>query len=148
MSLFGMSIGYRTAATGGGGYAMLADDGDTTGLGDRISGFATGLSKTPQEDPLAFAAAPFLKDRGNATFSLRFKVERQHASAAAALTFQATHPALFNAKVNFDLMITVGAATVYLANCVCVRVEPEPHSDQSTRFSYEFVGGTYSSTAP
>lgn len=142
-----MKIEYRTPP-GTGSYTILADDANSSGLNDSIFGYQASLAKNPQNDPLAFSLAPYVRDTGNGTWTLSFGVERTHITPNAALLFILTHSAALNVLAELDLKITVGAQVVYFANCVLTRFEPDPHSDQSTRIGYTFVTGRYTTTAP
>jgi hypothetical protein len=141
-----MKIEYRTPA-GTGTYTTLADDSSAT-LADKISAFAPSCSKSPQVEPLAGGASPFIQDRGNQVWALSFLVERTHASADAALLFITTEATIFAAVANFDLKITQGAQVLYLTRCALTGFQPDPASDRSSRISYAFVGKTFNATAP
>ena len=138
-----MKIEYRTPA-GSGSYATLADESGATGLGDQISGYQPVPRKTPQTEQLALSAAQFVRDAGNTIWQLKFKVARVHASPDAAVEFVATHVALFTAfGASVDLQITVGATVLHMLGAAMVTMPPEPASDLSTVFAYEFTGPTY-----
>jgi hypothetical protein len=138
-----MKIEYRTA--GSGSYTVVADESVST-LGAAISGFAPAFTLSPQVTPAYGAAVPIALDMGNANWKLSFTVERQHASADAAVAFIQAEPLKFNG--NQDLKITVGSQITYLANCVRTELSPDPHSDQSTKIKYAFGYGSYQTTAP
>lgn len=135
-------------------WTPLADESPTAvaGLAERISGWQLKLAKSPQVKPTAASlgsgAAPYVQDVGNGHWTLAFTVDRQHASADAALAFLQTHAARLNlAGVNFDLQITVGAVVTMLSNTALTEITPDPHSDQSTKYKYAFKGGTYNISA-
>lgn len=141
-----MKIEYRTPA-GSGSYTTLAEDGAT--LDARISGFTIPFTKSPQVEPLAGGTAPFVQDRGNATWQLGFVVDRQHASADAAALFIATESAIFGAVLtNFDLKITIGAQVMYLVRGALTGFNPRPLSDKSSLIQYSFVATNWTATAP
>lgn len=142
-----MKIEYRTPH-GTGSYTTLADDASAT-LADKISGFTIPFSKSPQVEPLAGGTKPFVQDRGNATWTLGFVVDRQHASADAAALFIATESAIFGAVLtNFDLKITIGAQVMYLVRAALTGFVPRPLSDKSTLIQYSFVATNWTATAP
>lgn len=142
-----LSISYRVAAIGGAGWLVLANSIAPT-LAEAISGYQPQLSKSPQEEPGFGAAGIAVYDNGNQKWKLGFIVERTHASPDAALQFLSLHAAGFGAAGNLDLQIIVGAVTVYFPACAVTEFTPDPHSDQSTRIKYGFVGGSYTLTAP
>jgi hypothetical protein len=140
-----MKIEYRTPP-GTGNYTVLADEA-ATGVGalqERISGYQPAMRKTPQVEPLFQGPQPFVGDLGNATWTVKFSIDRVHASAAAALAFLDAEAAIFGAVVGaFDLRITVGTTVRTVGNCVLTEFTPSPHSDQSTLISYAFTGASY-----
>jgi hypothetical protein len=141
-----MKIEYRMASVGDDtDYTVLADESVST-LGAAISGFAPAFSISPMVTPAYGAAVPIALDLGNGNWKVVFTVERQHASADAALAFIQAEPLKFTG--NQDLKITVGAQVTYLANSVRTEVTPEPHSDQSSKIKYSFGYGNYTQTAP
>lgn len=146
-----MKIEYRTPSGGAGAYTELADDSLTTGTQSRISGYKPSLRASPIKVPLALslgqAFASFVRG-AEGDFSISFLVERQHGTADAALLFLQTHPTAFAIADQFDLKITVGAQVVYFPACAITSLDPDEHSDQSTRVRYTFVGGTYTTIAP
>jgi hypothetical protein len=138
-----MKIEYRTA--GGSTYSVLADDSVTT-LAAAISGFQPVASKSPMQMPAYGATNPVTQDLGNMNWRLSFTVDRFHATADAAAAFIAAEPLKFPGNV--DLKFTIGAQVTYLANTALSGFTPDPHSDQSTRITYAFTGGNYTTTAP
>lgn len=146
-----MKIEYRTPSGGAGTYTTLADDSTTTGTVSRISAYKPSLHATPIKVPLALslgqAFASFIRG-AEGSYTLSFIVDRQHASADAALLFLQQHPAVFAIAGQFDLKITVGAQVVYLPACAIEMIDPDEHSDQHTLIRYSFVGGSYTTTAP
>lgn len=149
-----MLIQYRTPP-GSGEWLTLADEDplNANGTSDRISLYKPSLGKSPQREALAFSADTFVADRGNALWEVSFTVDREHASADAALKFVATHGLIFTAQpsatasTNFDLAISLAEhQKVYMPDCAVVRAEPDAHSDRSTRFSYQFTGPRYNRT--
>lgn len=141
-----MKIEYRQPA-GTGAYTTLADDASAT-LADKISGLLPKGAKSPQVEPLAGGAAPFVQDRGNQVWTLSFLVDRTHATPDAAALFLVTEAAIFAAVANFDLKITAGSQVVYLARCALTEFSPQPLSDKSTLITYAFVGKSFTTTAP
>jgi hypothetical protein len=141
-----MKISYTL--TGGTDYTMLADEANSGGLADAISGFQPRMVKSPQIEQLYQSQGVFVADRGNAQWTLSFSVARVHASADAAAEFIATHAAEFELIRNLDLKIEIGATTVYLTNCAVTEVSPDPHSDKSTFIRYSFVSDDYTTSAP
>lgn len=137
-----MKIEYRIPS-GSGSYSTLADEANSTGLADQISRYEASLRKVIQTEPLAFATAQFVADRGNVLWTLKFTVDRVHASPDAALSFVATHAALFGAIGTLDLQITVGATVLHSLACAITELTPQPRSDQTTVFSYGFTGASY-----
>jgi len=86
----------------------------------------------------------FVADRGNGVWTLKFNVDRIHASAATAVSFVATHAAVFAGyQASIDLQITVGATVLHLLGAALTALTPAPQSDQSSFFSYEFTGPSY-----
>ncbi len=153
-----MKIEYRKPAAAGGGsggYTVIADDASAS-LGDRISAYKPSYSSSPSVTPLFMSGKVDVRDLGNGQWKLSFSVHRAHASAAAALIFLATHAAEFDATAllaagklgNMDLRVSVGSQFVYMASAAIVGFDPDAHSDQSTFCTYQFVGGSYSTTAP
>lgn len=128
-------------------YTPIADDA----AGQIISGYKPSLRAAPQTDALAVSPdqpfATFISGRSG-EWTLDFSVDRQHASADAALAFLNEHLALFAEAAQFHLKITVGAQIVYLAFCAPTSLEPEPHSDQHTFLRYTFVGASYTENEP
>ena len=137
-----MKIEYRTPP-GGGSYLTLADE-STGSLAERITGYQVAMKKSPMVEALFQSATPFVQDIGNTKWTIRFGVDRIHASADAALAFVATHAALFNTVASLDLQITVGASVLHALNCAVTEMTPTPHSDLSTFISYGFSGPSYS----
>lgn len=141
-----MKIEYRTPA-GTGAYTTLAEDAAT--LAAAISGFALACVKSPQVEPLAGGTAPFLQDRGNATWQLGFIVDRTHATADAAALFVAAEGLIFGGVItNFDLKITIGAQVMYLVRAALTSFAPRPLSDKSSLIQYQFTATNWTSTAP
>lgn len=135
------------AATGGGGYITLADEGTPT-FAEKITGFQPVLAKSPMEEPGFGSLGIAIFDTGNQKWKVSFSIERVHASPDAAALFLALHPAAFAAVGNLDLQITVGTSVIYLPACAVTEFTPDPHSDQSTKTRYSFIGGSYTTLAP
>ena len=142
-----MKVEFRAAAVGAGAYTVLADESVST-LAASIGGYQPKLACTPQIEPGFGAAGIAAFDNGNDTWHVSFSVERVHASPDAALLFLSAHPATFSGLGNLDLKITVGSQVLYLPACAVTEFTPDPHSDQSTKCRYAFVGGSYTATAP
>ena len=145
-----MKIEYRTPA-GTGTYSVLTDSDTPAATLDRISAYKPGLHASPMTEPLAVSAgqafASFITGRSG-QWNVSFAVDRQHASADAALLFLQVHPTIFAKAAQFDLKITVGAQVVYLPSCAPTLIDPDEHSDLHTFTRYSFVGGNYTTTAP
>ena len=137
-----MIISYRTPP-GSGSWTVLATESGSPDTGERISGYAVPLKQEPQTERLALSATSFVANRGNSLYSLRFRVDRQHASPDAALSFAATHPAAMGALGTCDIQVVVGSTTLVLGVASLTELTPEPHSDMNTVFNYSFVGSTY-----
>jgi len=145
----GVTINYRAAATGSGtSYVPLASEVAPT-LAEKISGYQSALTLTPQEEAGFGAGGIAVFDRGNQKWRISFSIERMHATPDAALLFLVAHPAAFAALGNLDLQIIFGAATVYFPACAVVEFTPEPFGNiQSTKIRYAFSGGSYTLNAP
>jgi hypothetical protein len=147
-----LTVKIESRITGSGpNYAVLADDSLIAGTRDRISGYKPSMRATPQVEALAVSAgqpfASFITGRsGNWTVS--FAVDRQHASADAALAFLQAHPTAFAIAAAFDLKITVGANVVYFPSTAITQLDPDEHSDQHTNIRYAFIGSTYTDSEP
>jgi hypothetical protein len=118
------------------GATTLGDDAD----GDFILEFpARAHARQVQQEPLAFAANPFTKGRGNAANSISFTVSKHHADLAAAALFYITHPdALAD---NGILKFTEGGTVKQIADAALQTVEGVELSGASTRMKYTFTGG-------
>ena len=107
------------------------------------------MKKRPLVGRLFLGVNPLVKDMGNATWSLRFTIERLHADPGAAAAWMATEAAELGGVVgNFDLQITVpavtGSSTVILAgNCALDEYTPAPASDKSSVITYVWTPMTY-----
>lgn len=141
-----MKIEYRTPA-GSGAYSVLADDGNSTGLGDRISGWLPELTKDPTGVKLA-GGGLFTADHTTGSFDPSFSVFRTHADDAAAMLFLVSHPLIFCVPATFDLKVTQGSTVAYVVNCALRSFRPNEFSGKSTFCKYAFVFGTYTTTAP
>lgn len=142
-------IEYRAA--GSGSFAsVLADEGDPAagGLASRITGLCPKLRMSPQIEHGYGAASVSVFDRGNQQWDLSFTIERVHTDESAAAIFLANHPADFCAQGNLDLKLTTTGGITYMAACAVTEFTPDPHSDQSTRIRYAFVGGSYTTNEP
>lgn len=140
-----MKIEYRAAAVGGSGYSVLADESVST-LAASISGYHPHVTRSPQITPAYGASVVVTIDMGNARYGVEFTVDRVHATADAALLFILQEP--LNYAGNVDLKITVGSQVVYLTATTLTSLDPDPHSDQSSKIKYAFSGGNYTTTAP
>lgn len=118
------------------GASTLGDDA----AGDFITEFpASTHARQVQQEPLAFAANPFTKGRGNASNSMSFVVSKAHTDLAAATLFWITHPdALAD---NGILKFTEGATVKQIADAALQAVERIELAGSSTRMKYTFTGG-------
>lgn len=138
-----MKIEFRIPA-GSGDYSVLADEAANS---DRVSGFRPAFRKEPYVDVKFQSATKLVDDVGNAHWELQFAVDREHASQGAALSFIATHAALFAAIGKLDLKVTIPATpastVINMAGCVVSEISPDPYSDKTTVISYAFIGPTF-----
>lgn len=139
---FGRKIEFRVTGSGG-SYATLADESVVGGTGDRISGYQPRMTKEVQQVNLAFRDYGFNQDRGNQNWVLNFTVDRQHASVDAAFDFISDNASFFSGQQNYDLKITTGATVIYMDNASLTNFDPDPHSDQSSKIRYTFIGSRY-----
>jgi hypothetical protein len=134
-----LKISYR--ATGVGGYTVLADDSS----GALITRWQPRLTAEAQMEPLFRAGNKFVKARGNRSWQAVMIIARDHADAASAHSFVATHAAAL--PDGMDLKIEQDSGITYLVNAVMVAFDPEYHGRASVS-SYQLQAKDYTTTSP